>query len=725
MGKSLIIAEKPDLGRNIAKAIGSTGEKMKTEAGYLESENYIVTYAFGHLMRLLDIEEYDENYSPDSKTKWTMDNLPFIPDEFLLGLRKDPKTKRTDEGIKKQFNIIKKLVRRNDVSCIFNAGDAGREGEIIVRLILDAIGNTKPVKRLWMPDQTADTILAEIKAERDDADYDNLADEGMARMYVDWVYGINLTRFLSLKTKQLLRVGRVLIPIVKAIYDRDNEINNFKPEDYFIIESITDEGGIPLVLTSATTYQTAEEAEKAAQKYNAQTTTVTSKKTERKTIGAGKLYSLSKLQGVLADKYKMQLNESMGIIQQLYEKGFVTYPRTNTEYLSTNEQDKIKDIINRLKDKGNDITFKDNKSIFDDKKVEEHSALTPTLKIPEESSLSEKESKVYHTILNRFLAVFAAEACEVDRTTMVFSVGDLEDITVKGDIYITQGWKKFEDVKTEDKTLPNLNQGDVVKTAFHETKKQTQPPRPYTVKTLLTYLENPFKTEKKENDDDEYKALFDGLEIGTVASRTNIILNAIQSNYISCEKNTYHILPDGIYLIDSLDKLQIDMSKNKTVELSKALKSVYKEEISVENCLEKVADEMHEIFDKGKQIELASNPNYKGQAREMKVIGKCPICGKDVVEGTKGYGCLGYKDNPPCKFTIWKENSYFNAIGLKLTKKIAADLIKNKKTTPQTLVSKRTGREYKAIITLSIDDKGVIKYGMEFPEKKTEKKKGS
>ena len=196
--KSLIIAEKPSLGQNIAKAISNTGENMETHEGYLESENYIVTFAFGHLMRMYDIEEYDPSYDPDKKQPWTMENLPFIPEEFKFGLRKDPKTKKIDTRIKKQYLIIKKLVDREDVECIVHAGDAGREGEIIIRLIIESYGSNKPVKRLWMPDQTEKTIISEISMMRDDSFYDNLADEGMARMYVDWLYGINLTRYISI-----------------------------------------------------------------------------------------------------------------------------------------------------------------------------------------------------------------------------------------------------------------------------------------------------------------------------------------------------------------------------------------------------------------------------------------------------------------------------------------------------------------------------------------------
>lgn len=713
--KSLIIAEKPSLGQNIAKAISNTGENMETHEGYLESENYIVTFAFGHLMRMYDIEEYDPSYDPDKKQPWTMENLPFIPEEFKFGLRKDPKTKKIDTRIKKQYLIIKKLVDREDVECIVHAGDAGREGEIIIRLIIESYGSNKPVKRLWMPDQTEKTIISEISMMRDDSFYDNLADEGMARMYVDWLYGINLTRYISIKSKSLLRIGRVIGAIVRAIYDRDQEIKNFKPETFYVIESNTKEKEVPLTLTSSISHKTVNEAIEQAEKYNAQTVVVTEKKTERKIIGPGKLYSLSKLQGVLAEKHKIQLKESMAIIQKLYEGGYVTYPRTNTEYLSENEKDKVKDIISVLKRDGHAIKFKDGKSIFDNKKVEEHSAITPTLKIPNLSELSEKEKIVYTTVLNRFLAVFCEEDCEVDRTIMTFSVGDLEKIQVKGDILITSGWKRIENVKSEDKVLPDLNKGAIVHVDFKPIEKQTQPPKPYTNKTLLNFLENPFRVEKKENDDEMYKNIFDGVEIGTEATRTGIIQNAIDCGYISCTKDVYHVQPTGIYLIEVLEKLKIDMSKNKTVEFSRHLKNVYKSEISVEECIHHIATEINTIFENGKDIDIPTAPN--ASSKKSTSIGKCPLCGKDVVEGKKGYGCMGFRNDPPCKFTLWKNNKYFEAIGLNFTKKIAMDFLKKGCSAPVKLVSKKTGKEYEAIIVMTANQDGTIAYSMKFPNK--------
>ena len=227
----LIIAEKPSLARNIGAGIG----KMANKNGYLEGNGYIITWAFGHLFSLADIEYY--NPSPDGTNKWSMQNLPCFPQRFVFELKKDAK-KQIDPGVQKQFNTIKYLCNRSDVDMIVNAGDADREGEIIVRLcIQNALESPKEIKRLWLPDQTPQTVAKALTEMKLDDEYNNLANEGFARTYIDWLYGVNLTRYATLKTGTLLRVGRVIVPIVKAIYDRDMAIKNFVPETYYIISS--------------------------------------------------------------------------------------------------------------------------------------------------------------------------------------------------------------------------------------------------------------------------------------------------------------------------------------------------------------------------------------------------------------------------------------------------------------------------------------------------------
>nr|MCR5457776.1 DNA topoisomerase III [Clostridiales bacterium] len=398
--KKVIIAEKPSLGRNIASAIN---EEFKKGTGFLESSGYIVTWAFGHLFGLINLEEYDKNYNKEEKVYWKLDNLPFCPEKFRFKIK-------DDQGAAAQFDTIKTLVAREDVDGVINAGDSDREGEIIVRLILAHMGNTKPTYRLWLPDQTAETIREAIALLPDDKDYDNLANEGYARTFMDWLYGINLTRYASVRSGKLLRVGRVVTPIVSEIYNREMEIRNFVPKDYYKVKSCED----GLELQSAKKFDTKEEADEYADKLNNSVATVTDVDNHSSVVAPGKLYSLSKLQGVLGKKFKMTPKVSLEVVQSLYEKGFVTYPRTNTEYLAKAEEGKIAGVISKLPQ--NDIDVSAGKKIFDDSKIESHSALTPTVNIPKDSDLTDFEKKVYDTIMARFLAVFCSEQCIVDKT---------------------------------------------------------------------------------------------------------------------------------------------------------------------------------------------------------------------------------------------------------------------------------------------------------------------
>ena len=261
----LIIAEKPSLGRNIAAAIGN----MSRRDGYLEGHGYIISWAFGHLFSLADVEAYS---SPQGENgRWSMDNLPCFPKEFKYELRKDS-SKNVDGGVAKQFNILEALCNRDDVDTIVNAGDADREGEIIVRLCVNkALKTPKSIKRLWLPDQTPETVRAALADMKDDSEYDNLANEGFARTYIDWLYGVNLTRYATLKSGTLLRVGRVIVPIVQAIYDRDMAIKNFVPEKYYSISSAEETNGCKVELNSKLRFSANEyqKALSASAEYNA------------------------------------------------------------------------------------------------------------------------------------------------------------------------------------------------------------------------------------------------------------------------------------------------------------------------------------------------------------------------------------------------------------------------------------------------------------------------
>lgn len=632
----VIIAEKPSLARNIVAGIGS----MSKKDGYYENKDYIVTWAFGHLFALYSVEDYT-----GEDTQWDIDDIPFIPDVFKFTLKKDAKTKAVEPGVRKQFNIIKSLVLREDVSAIINAGDSDREGEIIVRIILQNIeGLKKPVMRLWMPDQTSETIASELKKMRDDKDYDALANEGYARTYIDWLYGINLTRYATVKCSSLLRVGRVVSPIIKAIYDRDMEIENFVPVEYYAIVSKEKTNGDIVELTSKKTYSKAgkEDALELCRKYNASTAVVTGVEKEKKAISPGKLYSLSKLQGALGKIYKMPLKESLDLVQKLYENGYVTYPRTNTEYLATAEKDKVRGIISALAKQEFPVKFKDSKKIFDDSKIESHSALTPTAKIPDKGSLTEKEWKVYEAIRNRFIAVFCSEDCIVNRTTMVVNVGGYEDFTLKGDVVVQRGWLDYALSEKKDKILPALSKGDIVNINFKPVDKVTTPPPHYTLETFNNFLKNPFK-KAGESEEDEYKAIFAGVELGTEATRTGIIEKAIKDGYIELKGGSYYITENGKFYVKTLEALKVDMSKEKTVELSMLLKKVYKGEVKMKDCLSFTVDEIKETVSHKDEVEISGSIG----------VGKCPLCGGTVKNKSWGYGCANYVNG--CKFAVNKK----------------------------------------------------------------------
>ncbi len=668
----LIIAEKPSLGRNIVAGIefaaSQAGKpiKLSRRDGYFEGGDYIVSWAFGHLFSLCDIEHY---LPPEhQKDRWSMDNLPCFPGKFDFELRREGKGKGVDPGVQKQFATLQALCNRPNVDTIANAGDADREGEIIVRLCIrhalsEQAATSRRQVRLWLPDQTPQTVARALQEMKDEHEYDNLAGEGFARTYIDWLYGVNLTRYATLRMGTLLRVGRVIVPIVRAIYDRDMAIEHFVPGKYFAVVSKEKTNGEEIELTSKHKFEGEDEiGQRAAalalcDRYNALPAIVTSVKNKKDKLSPGKLYSLSKLQNVLGKKYKMSMADSLEIIQKLYEQGYLTYPRTNSEYLATAEKDKIRQILANVSKMGYPVKFKDAKTIFDDSKIESHSALTPTYKIPNKSQLSEREMQVYSTVFRRFVAVFCAEDCLVTRTEITIAIGDEETFTLKGTVMQERGWTKYDDYNQKDKILPALQKGDRVVTNFQPTPKETTPPRHYTIETLNNYLKNPFREEKAaaergemdedrvgSNDAEEYRAMFEGVELGTEATRTGIIDNARHSNYIALKKDVYTILPDGIFLIESLDRLNIRMDKYKTCDMGRALKKVFRGQMAVDESVAIARREIAEVFDAKDTTD--DDIGFFGD-----VIGQCPLCSGQVRRQRNFYGCSGYKEKG-CKFSV-------------------------------------------------------------------------
>ncbi len=654
--KKLIIAEKPSLGRNIATALGL----KKRGNGYIEGEKYIVSWAFGHLFELFDVDGY---YG--KKMKWKDVELPFTPKKFKFKVK-------SNKGVEEQFKILKNLMEREDVEGIINCGDADREGQIIIDRIIKESKCKKEVFRLWLPEQTSETIRKEVENMKSDKEYLQLAFEGYSRMVMDWLFGINLTRYITLKSGQLMPVGRVLIPVLKFIYDRDMAIKEFVKEKYIQLESKCEKDKVDFKLLLPTKFslvgkgkkEAEEKADKKAEELNKLEGIV--KKVENKEIKkhSPKLFSLSTLQSQLSKKNKMNFKTSLDIIQKLYENGHITYPRTNTEYLAVNEKGKVKQLLKAMSGKHN-LKFRDTKKIFDDDKVESHSAIIPTLKFPK-NNLGANELVVYKTILNRFLANFVAEDTVTAKVTVTIGVGK-DKFKLTGESVVKEGFYKYEP-PTFDNKLPNFVEGDSFSVDFKKILKETKPPKKVTERELAAHLKNPFKKDT-DTEEDEYRAMLKGIEIGTEATRTGIIENAKKYEYISQKKSSFSVEPLGITVIETLNKLNVDLYKTKTVEFSKLLKQVYKGNSSIQDTIDLVDKELNKIINQNIEIPRVYNDS------DREVIGICPRCGKNIYENSKGFSCVGYRDNPPCNFTIWK-NMKFKSIEVKISKARAKKLIK-------------------------------------------------
>lgn len=689
--KQLIIAEKPNLARTICDGLKLNGEVFTNKGEYQESNNYVVIGLFGHLFKLYDVKDY---LSED--IKWNEIKLPFLPQKMKYKL-KPGKNGKVDPGVEKRFNTIKELIKREDITSIVNCGDSDREGEVIVRLVLSEAKNTKPVFRLWLPEQNPEEIAKQIKLMKSDSDYDNLANEGIARMYIDWLTGINYTIYASVKAQTLLRVGRVISTIVKIIDDRDKEIKNFIPKAYYQVVSKEKTNDIEIQLIYKDKFEnkldpTMNELIKKLNSGKSIVKSITGKEVESAPL---KLFSQSLLQNYMNSKYNYSPSETLELTQKLYELGYVTYPRTPTTYLGENEKEKVKEIINKHNSVEIPLIFKDSKKIFDSNKIESHSAIIPTKIKPIEFE-NEKLSNCYNAILNRFKANFIEEKC-INKITEVIIENSLIEFKLKGKINLVPGYLRLENeekAETEELSkLPNIKEGDEINTNFKAVTKYTVAPKKYTVTTLNNFLKNP-KWNIGDDEDKEIENILKGLEIGTEATRSQIIDNAISNEYIKLNNKTYEILPKGKYLIDTLEKLKINIDVDTSVHLSSELKKIYKNELQKEEVLEKVKNLITNTVKNDVQLE-------KKYEIEKEILGKCPICKNDIIETSKSYTCK----NKNCKFTIWKETNYITKfLGKTLTKTMVKKLASGKSLEIKNIKSK-SGNEYTGYFKLDISGK--------------------
>ena len=616
--------------------------------------------------------------------------MPFFPEKFEFDLK-------NDSGIKKQYKVLKNLINSKEVDEIVNAGDADREGQIIVDIIINAIKTDKKIKRLWLPEQTEETIRKAINNLEDNFKYRNLHNEGLARTYMDWLMGINLTRYISLKANTLFPVGRVLIPAIKYIYDRDLTIKNFIPKKYFTVEGETMCNGTLLKLICDKKYNLLELEKAKSYSYELNRNKgIVKDITEKEIIlNPPKLFSLSKLQSKLSKENKISFAKSLEIIQNLYEKGFITYPRTNTswwsntEYLAEEEKDKVRELIKLYSNY--ELEFKDSKKIFDSSKIESHSAVMPTLKIPDMNSLNLEEKIIFEAIRNRFISNFLKEQVIINQTEIKIAVGN-EIFNLKGKSVKQEGFLKYENQKIDNK-LPYFEINQEIDVDFKVVDKLTVPPKKVTEENLSNYLKNPFRKEKNqenENDTQEYREIMKGVEIGTEATRTGIIENAKKYGYITSEKQNFSITEKGIKLIELLDLLHINLYAEKTVEFSMLQKDIYNNRKNISDIIEKTKSELQNIINQDIEVEKLK--------KEMEVIGKCPKCNSNIYENSKSYYCSNYKNG--CKTSLWKEASYFGQ-KIKISKDNAKKLLSGEQVVFK--IKSKSGKEYNAHFGIEIN----------------------
>jgi len=660
---------------------------------YFESDNYIITSLFGHLLELYKMEDYNKEYKV-----WNIEDLPFFPDVFEWKLK-------NQKGIRERFNLIQELILRDDVDTIINCGDNDREGEVLVNNIIYYIFKkkkiNKPIKRILLPDLAKATIKNELQNLKDISQTENWYKEGLARTYVDWLYGINFSRFVSLKTNATFPVGRVIVPSVKYIYDREMEIQNFKEKKYYQIEGIISKDNKEIKIEFPEKYEfendnkaeVKKKVEQIIQNLMIQNTKVINIEDKEIIKKPKKLFSLKTLQNYMFSKYKIKLSKTLDYAQTLYEKTFTTYPRTNSEYLTDEEKTKVENIIDKLKEKGaTNVAMKNDKRIFDSSKVESHSAIIITTNTGKENKLTEEEYKTYLAIRNRFLANFCDEDCIVREQIIKIRIGDTDFLSqIKGTNIKQKGYLIFENDLNE-KEIPTFAEGEVLNVTFNILEKKTNPPNRVTEAELNNFYENPFKKqEQDETTDEDYIAILKGTEIGTTATRAGIIEKIKADGYVTNNKNNLIITEKGIKLINVLDQLEINLYKEKTAEIGEHLKSIYNNKSTIDEIIEKVKQEVKAGINKDKKIEKFKKTG----------IGKCPCCDSNIIENDKSFYCENWRN---CGFSVWKV-----ICGKKVTAAIIKEILEIGFTKKMKGFKSKAGKSFEASLVLD-NDKVKLKF---------------
>ncbi|PWM08324.1 MAG: DNA topoisomerase III [Clostridiales bacterium] len=690
MGKVLVIAEKPSVARDIA-AVLKCGEKGD---GFIGGENYIVSWAVGHLVTLCEPDDYDK-----SLKRWTAGSLPIIPEKMKL---------KAVRGSKKQLDTLKKLMNAKDTDSIICATDSGREGELIFRYIYEYNKCKKPFKRLWISSMTDAAIKEGFANLRDGKEYDNLYISAKCRSEADWLVGINATRAFTIKYNALLSIGRVQTPTLAMIVKRQNEIDNFVPTKYY--EVIADYGDFKGTWTDGkknTKIDDKSAAEDIAYKVDGKTATVEDVVKTEKQILPPQLYDLTELQRDCNKTYGFSAKKTLDIVQSLYEKRkMITYPRTDSRYLSDDMIPKIKVVLKRLKDAGIFADYASDlidgeklpvtKRIVDNKKVTDHHAIIPADNYYRKDSLTSDEKKVFGLIAIRFIAAFNRPYKYTATKITVLCEDEL--FISKGNTVTDEGWKRlykevYKNVKDNEQILPDVKKDDTVMVKeAHTIEKETKPPLPYNEATLLTAMENA----GKNTDDEQLKEKMKEYGLGTPATRAAIIERLIEVGYI--HRKGKSLIPDrkGKQLISIVPEEM--RSPVTTGKWEKGLGSIAKGNMQAEKFMASINRYVYYLVgfaaEKSADIQIEDTKKRKKRSQRAKSFGKCPICGGDVLENSKAYYCAGWKNG--CKFTLWKNS--LERYGVSMTDKLVKELLTDKTVKKISVIKAQTGEKCTADI---------------------------
>ena len=680
MAFRLVIAEKPSVAQTIAAALGIKGK----QDGYIEGGGYLISWCVGHLVQLAEAAAYGEQYK-----KWSFESLPILPEEWQYAV--DP-----DKG--KQFKTIKELMHRADVSEVVNACDAGREGELIFRFVYEVAGCKKPMRRLWISSMEDGAIKAGFASLKDGQEYDALFASALCRAKADWLIGINATRLFSCLYGKTLNVGRVQTPTLKMLTDRDAAISHFQKEKYYHVR-------LDLSGAEAASERISDKAEADALKgaCEAGKAVCVSLTREKKTAAPPKLFDLTSLQRETNRIFGYTAKQTLDLAQSLYEKRLLTYPRTDSSYLTDDMGDTAAGILTMLCKK---LPFMEGVALtpevsrlLNSKKVSDHHAIIPTMELAKAdlTALPESERNIL-TLAGARLLMATAEPYSFEAVTAVFSCADHE-FTAKGKAVIAAGWKDMErlyrvtlkkkpDSDDENELVldvPDFTEGQTFENpAAKVTEHETTPPKPHNEASLLSAME------RAGNEDTDPDAERRGL--GTPATRAAVIEKLVKGGFI--ERKGKQLLPtkDGTNLVcvlpDSLTSPQLTAAwENNLTQIAKGNADPAAFMQGIEAMTQELVKTYASVL--GEKQEL-----FKTEKTEL---GKCPRCKSLVYEGKKNYYC----SNKECGFTMWKNDRFFEERKTAFTPKIAAALLKSGKATVKKLYSPKTGKTYDGTVLLA------------------------